>query len=258
MYAQESHSRIRCTVFLSISRSSLISLTSLTHLVNLLQSNYIDIESTRSQCEMKDRRYLWNINDAAEWITARVIVSHCHSRLHRNAQIKSTCSTVYLLLNSRYQISHRCFISWRVIFRTLHSSDIRSITRSHALQIDLTSYLKSTDLSDLDSFVSALFASVYDLALQNLRHRESLHGSFRIRIAGEALEVTSLGESADSNDSHSHVSIDQESTALRELARKLQNMHRWESSRTRRSGGARICIVEKACTKAPSWSGYLL
>ena len=135
-----------------------------------------------------------------------------YSRLHRNAQIKSICFTVYLLFNSKYQISYRCFISWRVLFKTLHSSNIRLITRSHVLQIDLTSYLKSTDLSNLDSFVSALFATMYDLALQNLRHRESLHESFRIRIVEEASELI----------------------VLKKFARKLQNLHRWESSRTRR------------------------
>ena len=53
----------------------------------------------------------------------------------------------------------------------------------------------------------------------------------------EALGVTSLRKST-SNDSHSHSSIDQESIALRKLARKLQNLHRWESFRTRRSEGA--------------------
>ena len=181
-----------------------------------------------------------------------------HSRLHRNAQIKSTCFTMYFLLNSRYQISHRCFISWKVIFRTLHLSNIRSITRSHALQIDLTSYLKSTNLSNLDSFVFALFASMYDLALQNLRHWESLHESFRIRIVEKTLKVTSLKKSVDSNENHSHVSINQKFTTLRKLARKLQNMHRWESFETRRFEKAKICIVEKTCTKVSNWSKYLL
>ena len=198
LFASMHASRIRCTSFLSISRLSFISLTSLTHLVNLLQSNYIDIESTRSQCEMRDRKYLWDINDAVEWVTTQVVVSHCHSRLHRNAQIKSTCSTMYLLFNSRYQISHRCFISWKVIFRTLHSSNIRSITRSHVLQIDLTSYLKSTNLSNLDSFVSALFAS--------------MHSSSRSHFDEKA---------CCSNDSHSRLSIDYESIALKKLVRKL-------------------------------------
>ena len=171
--------------------------------------------------------------------------SSMHSRLHRNAQIKSTCFTVYLLFNSRYQISHRCFISWRVIFRTLHSSNIRSITRSHVSQIDLTSYLKSTDLSNLDSFVSALFASMYDLALQNLRHWENLHESFRIRIAEKALEVTSLRESADSNDSHSHVSINQDLSNWKSLLESFKILVVEKASEL---------VVEKACTKASNIS----
>ena len=101
--------------------------------------------------------------------------------------------------------------------------------RSQALQMGLTSYLKPIGLSGLDSFVSAVFASVYGLALQNLRHWGSLHGSSRIRIAGGALGVTSLGEPAGSNDSHPHVSIGQESA-------HWGSLH--GSSRTRIAGGA--------------------
>ena len=138
----------------------------------------------------------------------------------------------------------------------LHSSDIRSIIRSHVLQIDLTSYLKSTNLSNLDSFVSALFASMYDLALQNLRHWRSLHESFRIRIAERALEVTSLRESADSNDSHSHSSIDQESIALKEFARKLQNLHRWRSFRTRRFERASELVALKKLQNSSLWESF--
>ena len=72
---------------------------------------------------------------------------------------------------------------------------IRSITRSHALRFGLTSYLKPIRVSDLDSFVSAIFVSMYDLALQNLRHWESLLESSRQYIAEEALEYASLRKS---------------------------------------------------------------
>ena len=58
-----------------------------------------------------------------------------------------------------------------------------SDARSHVLRFDFTSYLKSIRVSNLDSFVSAIFTSMYDLVLQDLRHRKSLFESFRQRIA---------------------------------------------------------------------------
>ena len=137
---------------------------------------------------------------------------------------------MYLLFNSRYQISHRCFISWKVIFKTLHFSNIRLIIRSHVLQIDFTLCLKSTNLSNFDSFVFAFFASIYDLILQNLRHWKDLHESFKIRIVKRFLKVISLREFVDNNDNHSHVSINQEFTTLRKFARKFQNIHRYHES----------------------------
>ena len=100
-------------------------LTSLAHLLDLLQPNHIGIGSMRSQCEMGDRRYLWDINDAAEWVTARVVnVSYCHSRLHRNPQAKSTCFTVYLSANSRYLLSYRCNTSREAHSEHRSSGDI--------------------------------------------------------------------------------------------------------------------------------------
>ena len=127
--------------FFSISQSFFIFLISLTHFLNLLQSNHIDIESMRSQSEMRDLRYLWDVDH----IIQNQVVNRqsIWLSLLRQTQTKDTWVIVYFLFNSRYQIAHRCFILWRVIFRTLHSSDIRSITRSHVLQSDLTSYLKS-------------------------------------------------------------------------------------------------------------------
>ena len=169
--------------------------------------------------------------------------SSMHSRLHRNAQIKSTCFVMYLSLNSRYQFPHRCFTSWRCTFRTSQSFRY-SIAR---LTIRLYVISEVNRSSNLDSFVSAIFASMYDLALQNLRYRESLLENFRQYIAEEALEVTSLRKSAAMTVTH------KESVALGKLARKLQNTHRWGSFRTHRSEGAldiRNYIVEGACAKA--------
>ena len=149
MYAQESHSRIRCTVFLSISRSSLISLTSLTHLVNLLQSNYIDIESTRSQCEMKNLRHLWNVNDDIKWIQM-LVVKAFDSRFCRNTQTKDTCFTMYLLINSRYQLSYRCL--------------------RHTNRFCSSSSLVAS--SKINSFVFAVFASMHDSVAKSTSSRK--------------------------------------------------------------------------------------
>ena len=55
-------------VWLSISRSFFIFFISLTHLVNFLQLNHIDNASTRSQCEMRNLKHLWN-----QWITIRIV-----------------------------------------------------------------------------------------------------------------------------------------------------------------------------------------
>ena len=68
-----------------------------------------------------------------------------------------------------------------------------SVARSHVLSIRPYVISGANRSSDLDSFVSAVFASVYGLALQDLRHRGSLLGSFRQLIAGGA-GSTSLGE----------------------------------------------------------------
>ena len=62
---------------------------------------------------------------------------------------------------------------------------IRSITRSHALRFDFTSYLKSIRVSNLDSFVFAIFTSMHDLD-QDISRWKSLLGDFRQRIAEKA------------------------------------------------------------------------
>ena len=72
------------------------------------------------------------------------------------------------------------------------------------------------EVMDLDSFVSAAFASVYGLALQDLRHRGSLLESSRQYIAGGAPGLTALGELQDSSLGELG------STSLGELARELQ------------------------------------
>ena len=195
-----------CTLYIDVcSRKSfahsmhcfLIDFSIISHL-----SHFVDTSCESSTAKL--HRY-W-INEIAMWDERSEIsvkhrwrcrMNHITSRqctLDFIAMLRSRVLVLqmYLLLNSRYQLSFRCVISWRSIFRTSLSSDIRSIARSHVLQIDLTSYLKSIGLSNLHSFVSAL----YDLVLQNLRHRESLLESFRQYIAEKALKVTALKKSA--------------------------------------------------------------
>ena len=102
---------------------------------------------------------------------------------------------VYLLVNPRYQIPHRCFTSSRHPERRNSS-----ITRSHALRFGLTSYLKP-------------------------RPRFVRFCSFRIDVWSSLTGPTSL----------------------RELARKLQTMHRWGSSLW---GSFKTRRAEGACTEA--------
>ena len=41
-----------------------------------------------------------------------------HFRQYRITQTIDICFMIYCLFNSKYQISYRCFISWRCIFKT--------------------------------------------------------------------------------------------------------------------------------------------
>ena len=242
--------------FLSIYRSSFIFFISLTHFSNLLQSNYIDIESMRSQCEMKNLKYLWNINDAVEWIIARIVnVLHYHSRIYRNVQTKNVCFMMYRLFNSRYQYSYRCFILWRCIFRTsqfFRYSIARFTNRLYVI-------FEVNKSSNFDSFESAIFASMCDLT-QNLLRWKSLLENFKQCIVEKISKIISLKKFVDNNDNHSRFSIDRESVALKKLARKFQITHRWENfkiHRFERISDIKICIVEKICTKISNWSKYL-
>ena len=189
--------------------------------MDFLQPNYIEIESLMSQ-EVFENFEIHN----------DVFRSWCdsHSRQYRTTQTIDTCFMMYLSLNFKYQISHRCFIAWRVKFRTLHLSD--SVNCSIAcLTIRFYVISEINRSSDLDSFVSAVFASMYDLVLQNLRHWRSLLGSFRQyhveRACSEASDNVSLRKS-----------------------------HRWEShiAEEVRSGEIPELIAGKTWTKAPDWA----
>ena len=184
--------------WLSISRPSLTLLTSLAHLLNLLQPNHIDIEPMWSQCEMRNRKYLWDISDATEWITARAVnVSHSNLASTATTRAKNTCSTVYLLASSRYQLPYRCFISWKCIFRTSQSfkcSVARLTNRSYVI-------FETNESSDFDSLVSAIFASVYDLTLESTASRKLVRKLQAIHRWGSSKDY--LVEVICSNDSHS-------------------------------------------------------
>ena len=105
---------------------------------------------------------------------------------HRRTQTIDICFMMYLLLNSRYQISHRCFISWR--FRT------SQFFKYSIARLTIRSYVISevNRSSNFDSFISAIFASMYDLALQNLRHRESLLENFKQYIVEKIISLRKL------------------------------------------------------------------
>ena len=77
--------------------------------MDFLQPNCIEIGPLMSQ-EVSENPEIHN--DA--------IRSWCdpHSRQYRTTQTIGTCFMMYLSFNSRYQYSHRCFTSWRCIFRT--------------------------------------------------------------------------------------------------------------------------------------------
>ena len=109
---------------------------------------------------------------------------------------------MYFLFNSRYRISHRCFISWKVTFKTLHFSN--SINYSIARFTNrLYVIFEVNKLSNFDLFVFAIFASMYDLALQNLRHWKNLFENskqyivekIKIYIVKKILECVSLRKS---------------------------------------------------------------
>ena len=116
--------------FLFISRSFFVCLIWLTYLMNFLQLNYINMKLSMSQKIFENFK-----------IHNDVIKSWCdlHSRQYRITQTQDICFMIYLLFNSRYQMLYRCNISWRSKFKIFSFS----IIRSHVLQIDFTSYLKS-------------------------------------------------------------------------------------------------------------------
>ena len=204
-----------------------------------------------------------------------------HSRLHRNAQVKGTCSIVYLLPNSRYQIPHRCITSWESAFLQHSTSEFwRYRCLRHTNRPCSPPSLVA--LSKANLFVSAAFASVYDLrALETSMHPpynsalfsakacRIIEGRFvrfcslRIGVWPNLLRWGSLHAMQRQSPTSSNRS---RSTGLGELARKLQDTHRRGSFRTRRrgslhgssrtriAGGARICIAGRACTEAPGLS----
>ena len=152
---------LHTSCWFSIFRSSLIFLTSLTHLLNLLQRNYIDIEPMRPQCEMRDWKFLWNINDVVEWVTARVVnVSHCHSRLHDNFS-----DTKYLL----HSVSLQSILNICCHMNATSHEETQSVFNYSIARFTNRSYVifEVNRLLNFDSFVSAVFASMYDLILKS-------------------------------------------------------------------------------------------
>ena len=140
---------------LSISWSSSALRISSTYLMNFLQSNHIDIDSLMPQ-EVFENSEIHN--DAIKIMMWFALSSISH---YSN---KSTCFMMYSLFNSRYQYSHRCFISWRCIFRTsqfFRCSIARFTIRFYVI-------FEINKLSNFDSFVFAIFASMHDLILKSI------------------------------------------------------------------------------------------
>ena len=134
-----------------------------------------------------------------------------HSRQYRITQTIDICFMMYRLFNSRYQYSHRCFISWRRIFRTsqfFRCSIARFTNRLYVI-------FEVNRSSNLDSFVFAVFASMHDLSLKFTALRKfarKLQTTYRWknRIAEK---VTSLREFA----------LEKlQNSSLKKFARKLQ------------------------------------
>ena len=123
------------------------------------------------------------------WNTMMLSKSWCdlHFRQYRTIQTIDICFIMYRLFNFRYQFSHRCFISWK--FKTRSQFFKCSIAR---FTIRFYVIFEINKLSNFDSFVFAIFASMYNLILQNLRHRKSLFENFKQHIVEKVLKYVSL------------------------------------------------------------------
>ena len=154
--------------------------------MNLLSSNYIEIDSLMSQeiSENSETQWCYQI---MMWFALSSISQYSDKRylLHDvtsiQFQIFNSASMLHLM-----KIQNTIAIL-QILDRTFYNSTLRHIS---------CQYMSS----NLDSFVFAVFASMYDLVLQNLRHWESLLESsrqyiaerVRIYIAEKALECASL------------------------------------------------------------------
>ena len=234
LFASMHASRIRCTIFL-------VDLSIISRL-----SHFIDTSSESSTA--KSHRY-WVNEIAMRDERSEISVRH-QWRCRMSHSTSRQCTLVFIATLRRKVLASQC------IFQPILDICCHIDAASHEKRTQNIEALKTSMHS---SYKSVLFfvetcRIIEDRFVRFCTLRIDAWSDPRNYLTEEAcskaLEVTSLKESAGSNDSHPHVSIDQESTALRELARKLQNMHRWESFRTRRSERARICIAERACTKA--------
>ena len=171
----------------------------LTYFMNFLQSNCIDIESLMSQ----------KIFENFE-IHNDIIKSWCDSHFHqyRIIQTQNICFMMYRQFKFRYQISYRCFIAWKHIQNVFNHSIAIFTNRFYVI-------FEINKSSNFDSFVIAIFASMYDLTLQNLRHLKSLFKNFKQYIA-EKIKIYIVEKIS-------------EFVVLKKLVRKFQNTHRWEN-----------------------------
>ena len=128
LFASMHARRIRCITF----RIDFSIIFSFWHCIDI--SNESSTVKSHRNSIIDVARNIWEL-----WDTMMLSRSWCdlHSRQHRTTQTIDICFMMYLLVNFRYQISHRCHISSRHSERRNFSN-----ARSHVLQFDFTSYLK--------------------------------------------------------------------------------------------------------------------
>ena len=103
---------------------------------------------------------------------------------YRKIQTQNICFMMYFLINSKYQISYRCFISSKHSKRRNFSN-----IRSHVIQFDFTLYFKSIRVSNFDSFVFAIFASIHDLTLKKFVRKFQTTYCWKNRIVKKIISL---------------------------------------------------------------------
>ena len=215
LFASMHASRIRCTTFL-------VDLSIISRL-----SHFIDTSSGPPTA--KSHRY-W-ANEIAMWDERSEISVEHQWRCRMSHSTSRQCTLVSIATFRRKVLAPQC------IFQPILDICCHIDAAPHEKR---TQNIGALEISMPSPYKSALFSAESCRIIEDSFVRFC---TLRISAWPSPPGSTSLEESAGSNDSHPHVSIDQESTALRKLARKLQNTHRWGSL----LGSFRQYIAEKVC-----------